>query len=37
MTLVELTLSEVQFVLAFSIGGGFVIGLVLGWVVWGRT
>lgn len=36
MTLVELTPFHVQFLLGLGVGGGCVIGLVMGWVVWGR-
>lgn len=37
MTLVELTPIQVQFLLGLSVSGGIVIGLVMGWAVWGRA
>lgn len=36
MTFVELTSFQVQFLLGLTVSGGIVIGLVMGWTVWGK-
>lgn len=36
MSLIELTVGQVQVLIWFGIGVGYVSGLVTGWFVWGR-